>query len=184
MTRLWKMTMVGAVALMTASGCKGSLKINAGDEQEEPPPPPPPPPPAKPKPAPVAAAPMKDPEGIKVTDDHLEIDQKIQFGTDSDVIQEESFGLLDAVATALNNHKEFSSVEVIGHTDSRGDDAHNKDLSGRRAASVVKALESRGVKQELKARGAGEDEPLCEEQTPECHEMNRRVEFKLSKRGG
>jgi len=148
--------------------------------------------PAEPEPAPVAAEPApepepepapvaEDPSDVHVEGDHLTIDKKIHFGTDSDEILDDSTEILDHIAQALANHTELSVVHVIGHTDSTGDDAHNLDLSERRAKAVVEALRTRGVTQTIDARGAGETEPSCSEDTDACHEQNRRVEFVVAK---
>ena len=118
---------------------------------------------------------------MHIEGDHLVIDNKIHFGHDSDEIMADSTELLDHIAQALKNHTELATVHIIGHTDSSGDDAHNLELSQRRAAAVVAALQERGVTQNLDARGAGEQEPACSEDTDECHEQNRRVEFVVEK---
>jgi outer membrane protein OmpA-like peptidoglycan-associated protein len=153
-----------------ASGCTVKASVGAPE-------PPPAPKPEPPKPAP---APKKE-SHVKVTADHLEIDQKIHFAKDSDVIEQDSFALLDEIAEVLKGHKEIKTVHIIGHTDTRGSAAHNKDLSKRRAASVEKALRDRGITQDIDSRGAGKDEPSCQEDTDECHKKNRRVEFKIEK---
>ena len=147
--------------------------------------------PAEPEPAPVAVAEpepepepepvAEDPSDVHVEGDHLTIDKKIHFGSNSDEILDDSTEILDHIATALTNHTELTTVHVIGHTDSTGDDAHNKELSERRANAVVNALRERGVSQTIDARGAGEEEPTCSEKSDECHEKNRRVEFVVAK---
>ena len=146
------------------------------------------PPPEEPEPAPVAEAPApepepvpEDPSDVHIEGDHLVIDQKIHFATDSDQILDDSTQILDHIAQALANHTELTTVHVIGHTDSTGNDKHNLELSERRAAAVVAALRDRGVKQAIDARGAGENEPTCTENTNECHEKNRRVEFVVAR---
>lgn len=99
-----------------------------------------------------------------------------------------SQGILQALhgggIAVLKAHTEISVLHVVGHTDSSGDDAHNMDLSERRAASVVAMLRDKGVVQTIDAKGAGETQPVCEEDTPECHERNRRVEFIIEKNDG
>lgn len=150
------------------------MSANTGGEEATPPP--------APEPEPVAEAPKKeDPSDVHIEGDHLTIDKKIHFETDSDHIMDDSSELLDHIAQALNNHTEFSTLHVIGHTDSNGGDEHNQELSEKRAAAVVAALKERGVKQEMDSKGAGETEPACEEDTDECHEQNRRVEFVVVK---
>lgn len=137
--------------------------------------------PAEPEPVAVAApepAPApEDPSDVHIEGDHLTIDKKILFATDSDEILGESNEILDHIAQALANHKELAVVHVVGHTDSTGDDKKNMDLSERRAAAVVAALRDRGVTQTIDARGAGETELTCTDDTDDCHETNRRVEF-------
>jgi len=134
---------------------------------------------AAPEPEPEAAP--EDPSDVHIEGDHLVIDQKIQFGTDSDEILADSTEILDHIAQALGNHTELTTVHVIGHTDSTGADAHNLDLSQRRAAAVVAALRERGVTQTIDDRGAGETEPACTDDSDACHEKNRRVEFVVAK---
>lgn len=152
--------------LFSLSACSKSATVEVASEPE-------------PAPAPVAAeaAPVEDPSDVHIVGDHLEIDSKILFAHDSDEILPDSNEILDHVAQALKNHGEFTKLHVIGHTDSTGDDAHNQELSERRAAAVVKALTERGATQTMDGRGAGETEPACSEETDECHENNRRVEF-------
>lgn len=120
---------------------------------------------------------IHDPPDVHLEGDHLRIDSRIHFAFDSDEILDDSTEILDHVAEFLGNHPEITGLHLIGHTDSVGDDAHNLDLSTRRAAAVERALRERGVTQILDSRGAGETAPLCHEDTEECHAQNRRVEF-------
>ncbi|MEM9876032.1 MAG: OmpA family protein, partial [Myxococcota bacterium] len=115
--------------------------------------------------------------------DHINIDKKIMFETDSAVIRPESNELLDNIATVMKNHPEIETLHVIGHTDSTGDDNHNMELSNKRAEAVMTALKERGVEQPMDHRGAGETELTCSDETPECHDANRRVEFKVDIKG-
>ena len=172
-----KQLTIGLLALaFGAAGCAADAKI----EVNTPEPPAPAPVPAPPPPAPEPVR-VEDPSDVHIVGDHIEIDHKIHFATDSNVILEDSNEILDHLATALNNHSEFSTLHVIGHTDSTGEHNHNMDLSKRRAAAVVEALEKRGVKQKMDSKGMGETEPLCKDNTPDCHEKNRRVEFLVEK---
>ncbi len=132
---------------------------------------------AAPEPEPAA----EDPSDVHVEGDHLVIDQKIHFANNSDEILDDSTELLDHIAQALKNHTELSTVHIVGHTDAKGGDGHNQELSERRAAAVEAALRERGITQTVDSRGAGETEPTCSEDTDECHESNRRVEFLVEK---
>lgn len=133
---------------------------------------------AEPAPVEEEAAVAEDPDDVHIEGDHLVVDRRIHFASDEDTILEDSFDLLDHIATLIANHQaEISHLQVIGHTDAAGGHAHNQDLSERRAAAVVAALQERGVAIQLDPSGVGETEPTCEEDTDECHAQNRRVEF-------
>jgi outer membrane protein OmpA-like peptidoglycan-associated protein len=76
-------------------------------------------------------------------------------------------------------------VEIGSHTDARGSSRYNEKLSQRRAKSVVKYLEGRGIPaNRLEYQGYGEtqttnecvDEIPCDE---EKHQRNRRTEFRV-----
>lgn len=74
-------------------------------------------------------------------------------------------------------------IQVIGHTDSRGSDAYNDDLSLRRARAVATWLSTEGgvPATRLQPEGRGEREPVASEQTaagaddPQGRALNRRV---------
>jgi peptidoglycan-associated lipoprotein len=79
-------------------------------------------------------------------------------------------------------------IELQAHTDSRGKDAYNKDLSQRRAESCVEYLSSKGIPAErMVAKGYGEtrlrisDKQIAalatEEEKEAAHQKNRRTEF-------
>ena len=72
------------------------------------------------------------------------------------------------------------SVEVVGHTDSAGNDDENLVLSQDRAEAVIARLVELGVDgARLNARGEGEAVPIGDNGTPEGREQNRRIEFRL-----
>ena len=104
----------------------------------------------------------------------------ITFATDSAQIQPQFYGALDNVAATFNKYPE-SYIDVIGHTDSRGSDAYNQQLSERRAGSVASYLTSRGVSQaRLAAFGQGESQPVASNDTAEGRAANRRVELRIT----
>jgi outer membrane protein OmpA-like peptidoglycan-associated protein len=113
----------------------------------------------------------------------LEILDKIYFETDKDEIKPVSFPLLDAIAATINGNPQIQLLEIQGHADERGDDAHNLDLTERRAHSVRVALEQRNVlPSRLKSHGYGETKPICTQHNEDCWSKNRRVEFIILKR--
>ena len=79
-------------------------------------------------------------------------------------------------------------VQLIGHTDAKGNDAYNKALSERRAAAVQAWLQAHGVADgRLQAQGRGASEPVAPNQrpdgrdNPEGRAKNRRVEAIIPK---
>ena len=82
------------------------------------------------------------------------------------------------MANTILYHPEILLIEVQGHTDSKGNDAYNQDLSQRRVNSVVKYLASKGVTVEiLKPVGYGEAKPIASNSTAAGRAKNRRVQF-------
>jgi hypothetical protein len=76
-------------------------------------------------------------------------------------------------------------IELSSHTDARGNDAYNEDLSQRRAESAKRWLVSKGIREDrIVAKGYGEKVLLNKcangvECTEEEHQENRRTEFKI-----
>jgi len=72
-------------------------------------------------------------------------------------------------------------VEVAGHTDSSGSDAHNLDLSRRRAESIADELVAAGVAPgRISVRGLGESMPLVSNASAAGRQENRRVEIVIN----
>lgn len=91
---------------------------------------------------------------------------------------------LREVATVLKEYESGNQIVIEGHTDSKGSDDYNRDLSEKRAQSVRDYLVSEGVSQSVvSAIGRGEDEPLASNDTAEGRANNRRVEIVISKAG-
>ena len=87
---------------------------------------------------------------------------------------------LNQVADALLARKR--DVIVEGHTDSKGSQVSNMNLSQRRAESVRSYLVSRGFPAEkIQARGIGPDRPIAENKNAEGRANNRRVEIIIAK---
>ena len=112
-----------------------------------------------------------------VTDCEVKITQQIHFETNKDKIRPESYPVLDAVADVLGKNPKIT-LEVQGHTDNKGAAAYNKDLSNRRAQSVMKYLIAHGVTSaRLTASGYGMERPLVDNGSAENRTLNRRVQF-------
>jgi outer membrane protein OmpA-like peptidoglycan-associated protein len=115
---------------------------------------------------------------VQLTCDRIEIGDSVYFDTGSDQIQERSFELLDQVAGVLGAASYVRRIRVEGHTDDRGDDDYNLDLSQRRAASVLTYLLTAGIEAgRLESEGLGETIPIADNDSRDGRAENRRVEF-------
>lgn len=122
---------------------------------------------------------------VVVGDGVLVVLKSIDFEYDSAKLKDTAFPVLDAVAKALQDNPDIDLVEVGGHTDERGSDGYNLDLSDRRAASVVTYLSEHGVaSNRLTSRGFGKRKPIDLAHTEAAWAKNRRVEFIIKKRAG
>lgn len=114
------------------------------------------------------------------TDAEFRILEKVQFKTDSADIGSASDALLAEVAASLLANPQVMKVEVAGHTDTRGTAEHNKELSQRRAESVLERLVALGVERwRLDAVGYGDTRPLASNNTQSGQATNRRVQFSI-----
>ncbi len=100
------------------------------------------------------------------------------FATGKDVILKRSFPVLQMVADTFRDNPWVKKVRIEGHTDNRGRDSFNMDLSDRRAHSVMRFLVQAGVSPDrLQAQGFGETQPIESNSTRAGRAANRRVEF-------
>lgn len=118
------------------------------------------------------------PSVVKIENGQLVILQAVNFAKGKDLVPKKSFALLALVAQSLKLAPTLKRVEIGVHTDSRGNADKNRDLSARRAQSVMKFLIEKGIAAErLSAQGYGPDKPLADNKTSKGRERNRRVEF-------
>lgn len=106
-------------------------------------------------------------------------DLLIQFGLDSDRLTDAAQRNLDQFAAALADPRlRVMRFAIEGHTDARGSDEHNLDLSRRRAEAVVQYLESRGIPRDrVLPKAFGSAKPRSENP---LDATNRRVETRLA----
>ncbi len=111
--------------------------------------------------------------------------ERIYFDFDKDNIRDESVIELSKLYYFMTSNPEMI-VEVAGHTDSRGTDEYNIDLSRRRAKSVQKWLDERGIKaKRVVTKGYGEAKPIADNlkpdgsDDPDGRQMNRRIELTI-----
>ncbi len=102
----------------------------------------------------------------------------IYFDTASFTVKKESYGILSEIAKMLKDNPNIN-LEIIGHTDSQGDDSSNQYLSRSRAQMVKQILweEFEIEYDRLKFIGKGETEPVDDNTTEKGRANNRRVEF-------
>ncbi len=114
---------------------------------------------------------------VEVTSTGIVIHQTIYFEFNRAVIRDVSFPILNTVAQVMRDFPDIT-VEVQGHTDSRGRDDYNTRLSQERAESVRQYLIQQGIAAErMTARGYGETMPIDSNRTAAGRARNRRVEF-------
>ncbi len=103
------------------------------------------------------------------------------FDFDKWDLRPESFVELDRVVTLLKENPGIV-IEMSAHTDSRGSDEYNFKLSDNRARSVMEYILSKGIPaNRITSQGYGETKPVVDNDTDEHRQLNRRVEFKITK---
>ncbi len=108
----------------------------------------------------------------------------IYYDYDKASIREDAKPSLNVLLNLLSQYPDMT-IRVNSHTDCRGANAYNMNLSKARAASVIRYLQEREVKaSRLSSKGFGETMPVekcskCEICTEEQHQRNRRTEFQI-----
>ncbi|MCE3294470.1 MAG: OmpA family protein [Crocinitomicaceae bacterium] len=106
----------------------------------------------------------------------------IFFDVAKATLKPESAAELNKVAAVLKDNPGIS-IEIGGHTDSDGSDDLNKKLSQSRANSVKAYLESLGISAaRVTSVGYGEAKPSVPNNSDDNKQLNRRVEFKITKK--
>lgn len=107
--------------------------------------------------------------------------KNVFFDTDKFDLKPKSYVELNKLVDFLTQNPTLK-IELHGHTDNEGDDAHNMTLSDNRAKSVMNYLISKGIdKTRLKAKGFGETKPVATNDTKEGRAENRRTEYVIVK---
>ena len=106
----------------------------------------------------------------------------IFFDFDKTTLRPESITELNKVADFLKSNPTVK-VEISGHTDSKGSNSYNINLSDGRAASVRTYLLENWVEPaRVDSKGYGEEIPVATNDTDEGRQKNRRVEFTILER--
>ena len=142
---------------------------------------------AAPAPAPVVAvAPAPIKERINLGADALFEFDKWQPGS----MLLEGKAELDELAVKLRQYQDLGETRIVitGHTDRKGDDMYNMNLSQLRAQTVRSYLVQRGINpSSMIAVGAGKSKPVKEcptnlsrQQEIDCLQPNRRVSLDIT----
>lgn len=117
----------------------------------------------------------------------INLPENILFDFDKAIIKSEAEPTLKKINDLLNYYKD-SPVKINGHTDSKGSDSYNQELSEKRAAAVKEYLAKNfdADANRLKTKGFGESKPIAENEingkdNPDGREKNRRVEVIIEK---
>ncbi|MGA1544234.1 MAG: OmpA family protein [Saprospiraceae bacterium] len=107
----------------------------------------------------------------------------VYYDLDKWDIREDAAPVLNKLSEVLQLNPNIS-IELASHTDCRGQDKYNQELSQKRAQSVVNYLIDKGINaNRLGARGYGETVPvtdcICARCTEDEHQKNRRTTFKI-----
>ena len=114
-------------------------------------------------------------EGIVV-----EFSSSVLFGFDKSSLSNEAKSNLDKLVVVLKDYPD-TDIEVQGHTDSKGSESYNKNLSEERAYVVSQYLVQNGLaSQRLSINGFGELLPKYVNTTSDGRLLNRRVEFLIT----
>lgn len=123
-------------------------------------------------------------EVVELKKDASIVLKDIYYDYNSATIRPDAALVLDNLVKMLQENPAVN-IELSSHTDSRGGDAFNLDLSRKRASAAVRYLISKGIgSKRLTAKGYGETRLLnnCGNDancTEEEHQLNRRTEIKI-----
>jgi len=107
--------------------------------------------------------------------------RNVFFDVDKSILRVESELELNKLVEIMEQNPTLA-IEVSGHTDSDGDDAHNLELSKSRAKAVLDYLVSKSIASDrIRSVGYGESRPVVANVSPENKQLNRRTEIEFLK---
>ncbi len=108
----------------------------------------------------------------------LTLDSGVIFGFNQSRLSSESVAQLDEVIAKIMAYTQ-STITVDGHTDDRGSDDYNMNLSQQRANAVAEYISQHlpQTQTKIKAVGYGEQRPVSTNDTEAGRQQNRRVEI-------
>lgn len=121
-------------------------------------------------------------EGVDVyrTDEdelNVVVNNEILFDYNSAALRSSSKSTIREMAEVFDKYGD-TTIQVEGHTDSRGSESYNRALSARRASSVASYLRNLGVDgYRVETEAYGESQPRASNSTASGRQQNRRVEI-------
>ena len=108
----------------------------------------------------------------------LTLDSGVIFGFNQSVLTADAISNLEQVIGRIKNYAR-SKITVAGHTDSKGSDDYNMQLSQQRANAVRDYIERKldSAQISIKSIGYGEAQPTASNETEAGRQSNRRVEI-------
>jgi outer membrane protein OmpA-like peptidoglycan-associated protein len=104
----------------------------------------------------------------------------LTFDTNSATVRPGLYSEIDRIANVLYQYQQ-TVVRIEGHTDSRGAEEYNLNLSQRRADAVKNLLSQRGLAaNRVETVAFGESRPIATNDTEAGRQLNRRVEIKIA----
>ncbi len=104
----------------------------------------------------------------------------LMFATDKATIDPSSHDDLDELIEIMKDDSDLN-LRLEGHTDHRGTEEYNMNLSRDRVNAVKQYLVDGGISNSrITTRAYGETRPLVSGETQHAQDMNRRVEFELT----
>lgn len=105
----------------------------------------------------------------------------IFFDFDKSTLKKDSYAELNRLIKFMNENPKVT-IELAGHTDSKGSREYNLKLSDARAKSVATYMISKGIEADrITSKGYGPDKPIADNSTDEGRAKNRRTEIIITK---
>lgn len=121
-------------------------------------------------------------EGKSVRADSLIVLSEVLFEVNSYKLKPELFSQLDSLASFMQRNPS-TRIEISGHTDATGKEAHNLRLSENRADAVAEYIVDKGVAtSRVTFNGYGSSKPIAPNDTEQGRRKNRRVEILIHNR--
>jgi len=117
--------------------------------------------------------------GVVADKPKLKVAANILFEVNASQLKDDSKPLLNEFGKAFSENLSGAVFNVVGNTDSDGNDDYNAELGFRRAQAVVDYLVAiYGVERaSFRVQSEGESSPIAENVSAQGRARNRRVEF-------